>query len=81
MNKSVKELSEKELRKDLKSKKNIFGYYLLIIMVMTVCAIIITINKGANVFIFMPFAFAFFLFRSWRNYFNLREEIKTRSLK
>lgn len=76
MNKNVQELSEKELQNDLKSKKIILGFYTAIITVMTVCAIIITLNKGISVFLFMPFVFVFFLFRSWRSYHEIRERIK-----
>tara|TARA_B100000378_G_C17714527_1_gene296434 strand:+ start:55 stop:300 length:246 start_codon:yes stop_codon:yes gene_type:complete len=80
MNINIQELSDKKLLKDLKAKKIILGFYAMMIIILVTCAIIITINKGAKVFIFMPFVFTFFLFRSWRDYVKTKMEIKRRNL-
>lgn len=81
MNKSLKELSSEELQKELKSSKNLLIFHILTTIITLSSTLTITINKGIGVYIFLPFAFAFFAFRSWRSYKKIRSEIKARNFK
>jgi hypothetical protein len=79
--KNTQKLSDKELLKNLKSKKIILGFYTIIIIILVACAVIIATNKVATVFIFMPSVFTFFFFCSWRNYNKIEKGIKKRNIK
>lgn len=79
MSKNLEKLSNDELLKNLKHKKNILGFNIALIIILIICAIIITLDMGVNAFIFMPFVFGLFTFLSYRSYDKLREELKTRN--
>jgi len=80
MEKKIQDYSDEILQNKTRIQKILLGFYILIITILAICSLIITMKKGINVFIFMPFVFMFFLFRTLQGYKNLREETKKRNL-
>lgn len=81
MKKNLQELSNEELLKEAKTRRFFFGVYIGLVSVMIVSGIISTLEKGVNVFTFLPVVFLGIALTFWSNYDKVRKELKSRNLK